>query len=74
MAVYWPIKEERRASEPGTTKATYTCGRTSCSYINSTARLNPALAYNQIYVEYKDDLRIHQKKEQAVSNVSNYII
>ena len=31
-------------------------------------------AYNQIYAEYKDDLRIHQKREQAISDVSNYIV
>ena len=31
-------------------------------------------AYNQIYAEYKDDLRIHQKKEQAISDISNYVV
>ena len=30
--------------------------------------------YNQLYAEYKDDLRIHQKQEQAISDISNYII
>ena len=32
------------------------------------------IAYNQLYAEYKDDLRIHQKQEQAISNVSTYIV
>jgi len=31
-------------------------------------------AYNQLYAEYKDDLRVHQKQEQAISNISNYIV
>ena len=30
--------------------------------------------YNQLYSEYKDDLRIHQKREQAISDISNYIV
>ena len=30
--------------------------------------------YNQLYAEYKDDLRIHQKQEQAISDISNYIV
>jgi len=31
-------------------------------------------AYNQLYAEYKDDLRVHQKKEQAINDISNYIV
>ena len=31
-------------------------------------------AYNQLYAEYKDDLRAHQKQEQAISNISDYIV
>ena len=31
-------------------------------------------AYNQLYAEYKDDLRIHQKQEQAINDISNYIV
>ena len=31
-------------------------------------------AYNQLYAEYKDDLREHQKKEQAIRDISNYIV
>ena len=31
-------------------------------------------AYNQLYAEYKDDLRIHQRREQAINDTSNYII
>ena len=31
-------------------------------------------AYNQLYTEYKDDLRIYQKKEQAINDISNYIV
>jgi hypothetical protein len=31
-------------------------------------------AYNQLYAEYKDDLRTHQKQEQAISDISNYIV
>ena len=31
-------------------------------------------AYNQLYAEYKDDLRIHQKQKQAINSISNYII
>ena len=31
-------------------------------------------AYNQLYAEYKDDLHIYQKKEQAINDISNYII
>jgi len=40
------------------------------------AKLDPnqLIAYNQLYAEYKDDLRIHQKQEQAVNNISNYIV
>ena len=30
--------------------------------------------YNQLYVEYKDDLRIYQKQKQAISDISNYIV
>ena len=31
-------------------------------------------AYNQLYAEYKDDLRIHQKRKQAINDISNYIV
>ena len=31
-------------------------------------------AYNQLYAEYKDDLHVHQKQEQALSNISDYIV
>ena len=31
-------------------------------------------AYNQLYTEYKDDLRIHQKRKQAINDISNYIV
>jgi hypothetical protein len=31
-------------------------------------------AYNQLYAEYKDDLRVHQKQEQAIRDISNYIV
>ena len=31
-------------------------------------------AYNQLYTKYKDDLRIYQKKKQAINDISNYII
>ena len=31
-------------------------------------------AYNQLYTKYKDNLHIYQKKEQAINNISNYII
>jgi hypothetical protein len=30
--------------------------------------------YNQLYTEYKDDLRIHQKQKQAINDISNYIV
>ena len=39
MAVYRPIKEERRSSNPGATKATYTSRPTTRCYIDSPARL-----------------------------------
>jgi len=42
MAVHQPIKEERQASEPRTTKATYTKRRTSRYYLNSSTRPNQA--------------------------------
>ena len=32
------------------------------------------IAYNQLYAEYKDDLRIHEKQKQAINSISNYII
>jgi len=40
------------------------------------AKLDPnqLIAYNQLYAEYKDDLRVHQKQEQAINNISNYIV
>jgi len=31
-------------------------------------------AYNQLYTKYKDDLRVHQKRKQAINDISNYII
>ena len=31
-------------------------------------------AYNQLYAEYKDDLRIHQKQKEAINGISNYIV
>ena len=31
-------------------------------------------AYNQLYTEYKDDLRVHQKQKQAINDISNYIV
>jgi hypothetical protein len=31
-------------------------------------------AYNQLYAEYKDDLRIYEKQEQAINGISNYIV
>ena len=31
-------------------------------------------AYNQLYTEYKDDLRVHQKQKQAINDTSNYIV
>jgi len=36
--------------------------------------LNQLIAYNQLYAEYKNDLHVHQKQEQAINNISNYII
>jgi hypothetical protein len=30
--------------------------------------------YNQLYTEYKDDLRIYQKQKQAINDISNYIV
>jgi len=35
---------------------------------------NQFAVYSQLYAEYKDDLRIHQKQEQAINNISNYIV
>ena len=42
----------------------------------SIAKLDPnqLTAYNQLYAEYKDDLRIYEKWEQAINNISNYIV
>ena len=42
----------------------------------SIAKLDPnqLTAYNQLYAKYKDDLRVHQKKEQAIRDISNYIV
>src|SRR6266550_3699994 len=31
-------------------------------------------AYNQLYAEYKDNLQVHQKQEQAIRDISNYIV
>ena len=31
-------------------------------------------AYNQLYAEYKDDLRIYEKQKQAINGISNYIV
>ena len=41
-----------------------------------TAQLNQhqLTAYNQLYAEYKDNLRIHQRREQAINDISNYIV
>ena len=46
------------------------------STATSIAQLNQhqLTAYNQLYAEYKDDLRIHQRREQAINDISNYII
>jgi len=41
MAVYRPIKEERRASKARTSKTTYTKRRTSHCYLNSLTRSKP---------------------------------
>ena len=41
MAVYRPIKEERRSSNPGVTEATYISRPTTRYYIDSPARLRP---------------------------------
>jgi hypothetical protein len=30
--------------------------------------------YNQLYAEYKDDMRIYQKQKQAINDISNYIV
>jgi hypothetical protein len=30
--------------------------------------------YSQLYAKYKDNLRIHQKQEQAINDISNYIV
>ena len=35
---------------------------------------NQFAVYNQLYAKYKDNLRTHQKKEQAINDISNYII
>ena len=42
----------------------------------SIAKLDPTqlTAYNQLYAEYKDDLRIYEKQKQAVNGISNYIV
>jgi hypothetical protein len=42
----------------------------------SIAKLDPnqLIAYNQLYAEYKDDLRVYQKKKQAINDISNYIV
>ena len=42
----------------------------------SIAKLDPnqLTAYNQLYAEYKDDLRIYEKWKQAINNISNYIV
>ncbi len=46
------------------------------STATSIAQLNQhqLTAYNQLYAEYKDDLRIHEKQEQAINGISNYIV
>jgi len=46
------------------------------STATSIAKLDPnqLIAYNQLYAKYKDDLRIHQKQEQAINDISNYIV
>ena len=75
MAVRRPIKEERRYSNARTTKTTYT-KRTYYLTATSIAKLdqNQLTVYNQLYSEYKDDLRVYQKQKQAINNISNYII
>ena len=42
----------------------------------SIAKLDPnqLITYNQLYSEYKDDLRIHQRQKQALNDISNYIV
>ena len=35
---------------------------------------NQFAIYNQLYAEYKDNLRIYEKQKQAISSVSNYIV
>ena len=32
------------------------------------------IAYNQLYAEYKDDFRVHEKQKQAINGISNYIV
>jgi len=42
----------------------------------SIAKLDPSqlTAYNQLYAEYKDDLRIYEKQKRAINDISNYIV
>ena len=47
-----------------------------CTTATSIAQLDQhqLTAYNQLYAKYKDDLHVHQRKKQAINNISNYII
>ena len=40
------------------------------------AKLDPnqLITYNQLYAKYKDDLRVYQKQEQAINDISSYIV
>jgi len=42
----------------------------------SIAQLDPnqLTAYNQLYAEYKDDLRVHLKRERDINDIRNYIV
>jgi hypothetical protein len=35
---------------------------------------NQFALYNQLYAEYKDDLRVHEKQKQAINGINNYIV
>ena len=35
---------------------------------------NQFAIYSQLYTEYKDDLRVHEKQKQAINGISNYIV
>jgi hypothetical protein len=38
---------------------------------SSAKRLIYEITYNQLYAEYKDDLYIHEKRKQAINDISN---